>query len=72
MTDGDYLVKPVEGLQNMPALGPVKRREQRRHRQQQHKSEPRQETPEAAEEEESTGDRTESKEDQQHGIDYCA
>jgi hypothetical protein len=83
MTDNDYnIIKPVDGLQNIIGLAPVKHREERKRRQQGQDSAAAKLRP--AGQETSDGEPNESvdsgngigeftdNEGDQHSIDYCA
>jgi hypothetical protein len=83
MTDNDYnIIKPVDGLQNIIGLAPVKHREERKRRQQGQDSAEAESRP--AGQETSDGEPNESvdsgngigeftdNEGDQHSIDYCA
>lgn len=75
MPDNDSsIIKPVEGLQNIAALTPAKRREQRKRQQnlnekKEHQSE--QEPSESVDEHELTSELNENENDRST-IDYCA
>jgi hypothetical protein len=71
MADNDYgIIKPVETLQNVPALSPAKRREQRKSRQppNQEKSE---DEPSSFEEQ-AGGAEADAGENEEHSLDYRA
>ena len=75
MADNDFnIIKPVESLQNIAGLTPVKRRSERKRRQNLHdgeKQESEQELNELVDEQQFSNEPTEN-EGEQHTIDYCA
>jgi hypothetical protein len=74
MADNDNsIIKPVETLQNVPALAPAKRREERRSRRQLRKQEKQQDEQEHGPlDEASEADELGRGEGDEHSIDYCA
>ena len=75
MADNDYsLIKPAESLQNIEALTPTRRREERKRKQnltKQNKEEPEEELNESVDQQDLGNELTENKNDQ-NTIDYCA
>ena len=75
MADNDFnIIKPVESLQNIAGLTPVKRRSERKHRKSLHdgeKQESEQELNESVEEQRFSNKPDENEGDR-HTIDYCA
>ncbi len=75
IADNDFnIIKPVEGLQNIAGLTPVKHREQRKRRQDLHeekKGESEQEPDKSVGEQDLSDELTENEEDR-HTIDYRA
>jgi hypothetical protein len=71
MTDNDYnIIKPVDGLQNIIGLAPIKDREERKRRQQGQDSAAAK-LNESMASENGIDEFTDNEEDQ-HSIDYCA
>ncbi len=75
MADSDYnMIKPVEGLPNIPGLTPAKRREERKRRQ--HSSD--EQNDNANEEPTDLGDQARPEngcvddDNEHHSVDYCA
>jgi hypothetical protein len=72
MADNDYgIIKPVETLQNVPALSPAKRREQRKSRRQPPNQEKGEDEPSSFEEQVG-GAEANAGETEEHSLDYCA
>ncbi len=77
MADNDFnIIKPVENLQNVGALTPAKRREERKKRQNLHEKNNRQRPLPENEPDESAAEDIDSEiadnDQEQHSIDYCA
>jgi hypothetical protein len=75
MADSDYnMIKPVEGLPNIPGLTPARRREERkrRHHLRQKQKEKTDEEPDGVVNQENLGGELGDDGNDHHSIDYCA
>jgi len=75
MADNDYhIIKPAEGLQNIEALTPARRREERKRKKnltKQNNKEPQEELNESVDQQDIGNELTQNQNDQ-NTIDYCA
>jgi hypothetical protein len=74
MAESDYIIKPVESLQNITGPTPAKRREDRRRRRGSYnkKKHEHEEEPNESADEKSLSNKLAGDDGEQHSIDYCA
>ena len=73
MADNDYnIIKPVENLQNVGAITPAKRQEEKKQRQKQNQKRALEQQLSNQADEQGTGNQNDETDTDQHSIDYCA